>query len=215
MTRASSHRHVPGRTRRGGLWIIALAAALLAVSACGGIKNSYQNYHRTRAGDYPEAVKRWSAYGSVYRGFQTILLAHGTYKSAAFRRAYAEKYAADHRLNQTDRRRLLDEEAAAAAKGFEFVLALYAPDKETINLGSPRSLWTIYLENDAGQRLSPDDIRGLDRDRARLMEYYPYITPWQELYRVRFPADPALARSRLHLVLTGVQGTTRLTFPLP
>lgn len=204
----------PRVARPEAVLVLGLVAVLLLVSACSGIKTSYQNYRRARQGDYFQAVQRYSAYGSVYRGFETVLLVHGTYRSAAFREAYAAKYAADHRLGDADRRRLVEEETAAARKEFEFILAAYAPEKDTILLHSPRSLWTIYLEDDTGRRLSPNDVRGLERDRLRIEEYFPYITPWQELYRVRFPADPAFGGSRIHLVLTGVLGATSLTFPL-
>lgn len=194
---------------------IILFLTVILVAGCVSVRGVFHNYKQSRNGPYKEALKRWTAEARVYRGFETIYLATGTYRSADFRRAYVRKYAQDYHLDAAAKARMLGDELAMADKSLEFILAVYAAEKKKINLDSRDSLWRVYLEGEGLDRQSPIEIRSLKKEQVRLKEFYPYISPWVEVYRVRFQSVP-LPRSvtSLHLVQTGVLGTARLIFSL-
>ncbi|MBW2093223.1 MAG: hypothetical protein JRI34_14030 [Deltaproteobacteria bacterium] len=186
---------------------------LIIGAGCASIKLAHQNYKQSQSGPYLEALKRWTAEARVYRGFETVYLTTGTYKSADFRRAYVRKYAKDYHLTSAAAAEMLANEYAMANASFEFIVAAYAVEKKKINLESRDSLWRVYLDIEGLGQQAPIEIRKLKKERIRLKEFYPYITPWVEVYRIRFRSVPLPESvTSLHLVQTGVLGTARLIF---
>lgn len=195
------------------LTVVLVLITLAFASACQSVRNANLNYQESRSGEYHEILKQWTSKAGVYRGFETMLLAEGTYKSSAFRRAYVKKYAKDYRLDAKAEAEMLKAELSMAEGEVEFVLAVYASDRERLRLSAKDSLWRIYLEGAGEEPIIPFEIRSLKKKRTSLEEFFPYITPWVEIYQVRFKVKPSAETPQpLHLVLTGVLGTAKLTF---
>ena len=164
---------------------------------------------------YNEALKKWTVKVHIYKGLEAVLVTTGTYQSSSFRRAYVNKIASDYHLDTQIRKKMLADEQAIAEKNLEFILAVYAPESGQVRLESRDSMWRIYLEKEDLGRLPPFEVRNLRKQRTRLAEFYPYITPWTQVYRIRFRLEaPIKSTGLLHLVMTGVLGEARLTFDL-
>ena len=224
----SIHTHSSGavnRLRKSGVWLFRPKSAPMLIfglwlvsmslfSGCETVKTSYENYRLTTSGPYMNALHRWTGKTAVYRGFETILLVTGTYKSKDLRQAYVHRYAQANHLDAQSKSVMLTEEIARGESEYEFIVSVYSPEKQKVELSSPRSLWRVYLDLGSGDsQVPPIEIRNLGKERNRIEAYYPYISPWAEVYSIRFKAaDPPESRTQLSLVLTGVKGKAELVF---
>lgn len=196
-----------------GAWpiIIILFFGLALTGGCG--KSNLAGSGKKIQDPYPAVLEQWTSKAKVYRGLDFMLEVTGTYKSAPFRRAYAEKFVRDFQLSPQAAAKMLADEKAMAEKNIEFILAVSAPNEKKNNLNASDSAWRIFLESESLDRIKPFEIRLVKKRTARLEEFYPYISPWAQVYRVRFLAPPHPPRAEpLDLVLTGVLGSARLTF---
>lgn len=196
-----------------GPWpvIIILFLGLTLTGGCG--KSNMAGPGEKIQDPYPAVLEQWTSRAKVYRGLDFMLEVTGTYKSAPFRRAYAEKFARDFQLSPQATAKMLSDEKAMAEKNIEFILAVSAPDEKKDNLKAGDSAWRIFLASESMGQIKPFEIRLVKKRTARLEEFYPYISPWAKVYLVRFLAPPHPPLSEpLDLVLTGVLGSARLTF---
>jgi len=195
---------------------LALVLSVLAIGAgCSSFRTVSPDTNDSSQALYAEALKTWTAKAQIYHGFDPILLATGTFHSNAFRRAFVNKFALDYRLDSEIKKKMLADEQAMSEMNVEFILAVYTPNPENIRLDSRDSIWEIYIEKKDLGRFFPFEVRNLRKQRHRLEQLYPYITPWSKIYRIRFRIpEPMKATGELHLVMTGVLGEARLRFNL-
>jgi hypothetical protein len=107
-------------------------AGILIASGCAGTKN------QETAGQplvsevrpvYRDVFEAWTQEGRIYDGLSTKLISKATFKSAAFRQAYAEEYARLYKLEGPEYDKLLADQQKAAADYHDFVIAAYVPEK--------------------------------------------------------------------------------------
>ena len=135
---------------------------------------------------YKKAVKKWTAEARIYQGLDPRLLVWATYKSPEFRRAFVKEYSADYLLRTSEAEKMLADQLAAAASGYDFLVAVSAPDYRDRDISSKNSLWRVFLETDSGRRLEPFEIAPINKKTFQLVNYFSYITAWTDLYQVRF-----------------------------
>jgi hypothetical protein len=195
---------------------LAVILFVLAIGAgCSSFRAVSQDTNNSSQVLYGEALKTWTVQAQVYHGFDPILLATGTFHSSAFRRAFVNKFVQDYHLDSEIKKKMLADEQAMSERNLEFILAVYTPNPENIRLDSKDSIWQIYIEKEDLGRFFPFEVRNLRKQRTRLEQLYPYITPWNQIYRVRFRIpEPMKATGELHLVMTGILGEARLRFNL-
>ncbi|MBU2549890.1 MAG: hypothetical protein KKB20_15860 [Proteobacteria bacterium] len=198
-----------------GIMFGVAVAVSLVLGACGGTAASGPVDSKLDETTYLAALDRWTDEAHVYDGFDSMLQVIGTCRSFDFRRAYVEKYVRDYQLDDAAAAKMMDDQAEAAGRSIEFLLAVSAPSKEKNNLASKDSAWRLLLESDDLGRLEPFEVREIKKKDAKLMGYFPYISPWAKVYAVRFlVTEPPPASGRLDLVLTGVLGTARLSYTM-
>jgi hypothetical protein len=208
-----------------GLAILALAVGLLgACKPLVAIPDRVEDVAHTQAAtdqrEYNQALKAWTRSGSIYRRFGTELLVTATYHSLPFREAYVTAYARAVQLGEEQKEALWQRQLAEVKESHEFLIAAYVPESEANDLANPASGWRIYLETDRGERLSPEDLRRLRKITPFITGFYPYVTPWAKVFKVRFPTrnpssgDPFPGRGgeTLSLVITSPSGMVRLTW---
>jgi hypothetical protein len=210
----------------GGLAILALVVGPLgACKPFAAIPGNVEDVAYTQAAadqsDYNQALKAWTRSGSIYRKFDTELLVTATYQSLAFREAYVTAYARAVQLTQDQKEAMWQGQLAEARESHDFLVAAFVPESEASDLANPASGWRLYLETDRGDRVSPQDLRRIRKITPFITGFYPYVSPWAKVFKVRFPAHtssgepfPDPGDQTLSLVITSPFGVVRLTWQL-
>lgn len=182
---------------------------LLLTAGCGGVKGA--------AGDgYFKTLDRWSRGQKVYQGLEARLYLNATYKTADFRRAYIEKYAAGYGLAADHAKVLMDRESEQAEAYNEFFLTAFTPDEALNDLDRKDSVWQIYLEDAAGNRAKPLSVASVEGSETVMREFFPYFDLWSRAYVLRFPkyADAGVEmdpeKGPVKLIVTGIMGRGEL-----
>ena len=167
--------------------------------------------------EYLRILERWTDHGTVYQDFEAKIHVSGTYKSSVFREAFVREYSRGYHLSPIEEAEMLAMQETMAEKNIEFLLAVSAPNKRENHLDARDSAWRMYLENEYIGRLKPKEIRRIrpSKRTARSDGYYPYISPWAEVYQVRFESQvPPPPSGELRLVITGILGAVHLVYQL-
>jgi hypothetical protein len=128
---------------------------------------------------------RWSRRARLYDRFEAHAFAAAVYQAPSLRIRRAEQVAAWRAMTAAERQRLLDAEAAEAARFEEFLVAFYTHDPKDDDLGAKDSIWRVALVVEGEGEELPVEIRP-ERADAQVRELYPAIGDFDTLYRVRF-----------------------------
>jgi len=162
----------------------AAALALLAAGCGAGVPFHRAPQPGTDTGDWGELRDQASRRASLYDGFVHRADATATWFSPAVREAGIRRQAEWQARNQAELEQALATGRAEAAKGEEFVVAVYTADRRANDLGSKTSVW--HLELDDGEvRVPASEVTALTTD-ATIRQLFPYVDPFDVVYRVRF-----------------------------
>lgn len=202
------------RTGKAMVLSVCLVFAAFMVG-CSVVDAVQQAHGDDLSASYVEAVKRWTDEDVLYRDFESQLRVAATYKSYSFRHAYVQQYARRFKLDPAEYEKMMTEQADLAIRNYEFLLAVSVPDDRDRDLALTSSMWRIYLDGAADERLEPLEIRPILKDKALIRGFYPHVTPWADLYLVRFAGPTGKPNSaKLDLTITGVLGTAGLSYDL-
>jgi hypothetical protein len=149
----------------------------------------------------------------IYDRFQHRATATVTYLGPAVREARVRRLGVWLGWSEQELKKNLDAEAAEAARYEDFLVAFYTADRHSDDLDSTRSVWRIALRLESGNELVTHDAHVLDAN-ATMRNLFPYIGPFDTVYRVRFdraPGEPLSGR-RFTLDLASALGKMELTF---
>jgi ribosomal protein S17E len=197
-----------------------MAVALADCSSAGRFIKSARSPYRTMT--YKETLDTWSREARIHQGFAVELIVSATFKSKAFRRAYAEEYGEVFRLTQEENKRFVEDQIQAADKNHEFVVATFVPEKKWDEFDKPDSMWKFYLFHDGDERVEPLEVKKRKERDATVSYFFPYVTPWKSVYVVKFPhpfpgSDEARVGNEtksITLVITSVLGAAELAWDL-
>ena len=149
-----------------------------------------------KEGEYNAALNRWSGTEKVYEKLETRLIVSSTYKSGAFRDAYADEYSRRYLLSDAERDELKRREHADAESYHEFFFAAYTPESRWNDFSKRESIWKVRLFDDAGNSVEPLVVTKVKNDDPKLRAFYPYFTLWTKAYVVKFPKSGLSADSK-------------------
>lgn len=188
---------------------LTVAASLFLAAGCtrqSAVKRFVGWEGPYEGGTYPPVFEKWTRESRIYRGLDLELLVHATYQSGNFQRAYVKEYARVYQFNETQTAALQTEQDARARRFHEFMIAAYVPDKKWDDFNRKESSWKIYLDLGDGTQIPAESIEKKKPD-AKMKHFFPYISPWKSVYRVRFPKAPSMAEEGIiRLGITGVRG---------
>lgn len=172
--------------------------------------------------DYLATLNQWTKAQKVYDGLDTKLHIYVTYKTWAFRMAYVDEYAKRYLLDETQKKDLLEREREVNDRFNEFFIAAYTPDARWNDFDKKGSIWTIYMEDDKGNRLRPIEVKKVDETDPLIREFFPYLGLWSLGYVVRFPKYlpvgdepfPGKDVKSFNLIVAGVLGRAELQWRL-
>jgi hypothetical protein len=175
------------------------------------------------ATDYDGVLDRWTRSTELFTlaELDSLLNATATFESWDFRWAYVVRYVEDYRLTVEQRRKLLDQALAESRQGHRFFVAITGGERRFNDLTKPSSAWIVRLIDSAGNETAPDEITPIQRPSAIERTYYPYITPFHLVYRIRFPRTAANGKFAIAptaewfgLRFAGAQGNSELLWML-
>ena len=189
---------------------------LLFMTSCA----SHKAVKRADSG-YLSVLEKWTREGRVYENFETKVLINATYKTREFRESYAAEYINTFMLDGEKGDELMKGEMEAPKKHHEFFLSIHTPNKEWSDLEKKEPIWALYLVNDAGETVSPLNIKRVKERGPGVVRFYPYFTEWSVGYTVKFPLNLPDGREfitaeakYIKLVLTGTPGKGELVWNL-
>ena len=208
------------------IFFIKIFLAIIVITLCQGcqvfepierLKESYDPYH---GGQYKAALTDWSREARIYRGLGVELIATATFKSSKFRDAYSNEYARAYKLTGSEKTKLLNDQKNAALAYNDFLFAAYVPDKKFNDFHKKDSIWKIYLTVGKGGLINPLEIRKIKKVSAVTTHFFPYITPWESVYLIRFSAiSPATGKAvidgdakNIKLIITSVLGSAEMVW---
>lgn len=169
------------------------AAFALTLAACGSSSLSLDTeIGGAEEDEYADVLEAWTRQIEVVparAGFDNVLSGDATYRSWAFRAAYARQYAEDHHLSRSYRDALVAEERTAHESAHEFFFSGFAADRRSLELESEESAWRLTLVSDAHVRTEPIEVKFIRRPTATVRAYYPYATPTRMTFLLRFPRE--------------------------
>jgi len=226
----AAQRHVKATTMgkrltslnfKGLIWGL-IIPVLLGCQGMATIDNAGQSADPYKGSEFLTVSERWTREARIYRGFDVELIAAATFKTASFRKAWADEYERVFLLTESEKNKLVKDQVNAAELFHDFLLAAFVPEKKWNNFDKKDSVWKIYLTTDDQRHLDAVEIRRVRKVDATISHFYPFVTPWKFVYQVRFPrvypgtAEPVISdhTTTVNLVLTGVQGTTEMQWHL-
>ncbi len=175
----------PRGTATATLLRAALAAAAVASAGC----HPRQPQPPTREGEWAVARAAATRRFVLYDRFDHHATATATLLSLPVREARARRLA--EWLGWTDQElaaRLAREQQEYAA-GEEFLLSFYTAASLGQDLDSRKSIWRVALKVDGADVLA-SRVTSIDAD-ANLVHLFPYVGPFEGVYRVTFPRPPS------------------------
>jgi hypothetical protein len=198
-------------------WRIALLTLALATGLAGcKTINSY----KTKSPDPGRNEGPWATLrnGStrrsiIYDQFQERAIATATYLSPVVREQRSRRMG--EWLGWTDKELAdrLASEAAEAAKYDDFLLAFFTPDRRANDLDARESVWRLAIRLDDKNEVVTRDATVVDLN-ATVTNLFPYISPFDTVYRVRFNKVPGASLSDrvFTLEIASALGRMELTY---
>jgi len=203
--------------------LLGVLSALLLLSACTadrGTGNFTFSQSAAAGQKYKAALKSWTREARIYDFFDNKLIAQVTYKSIAFRTAYGEEYARVFKLTEAEKTRFLKDQRDAAKMYEDFVMAAYVPDKKLNDFDKKKPSWNVYLHSATGKRSAPLEVRKLKKNDPLNKHFYPFASPWNILYMIRFSGNSLTGSNSnsdkgggyMRIEITGLAGSTQLNW---
>lgn len=197
----------PAKTRTT-LLSAALAAAALATTGC----HPRTPLPRPREGEWAIARDEATRRFELYDAFTHRATATATHLSLHVREARARRLGEWLGWTEQELATRLAQERSEYAEGEEFLLAFFPANERAQDLDAPQSVWRIALKVDGADVLArkatsiPTDVN--------LAELFPYIGPFDVMYRLTFPRPPSgeLAGKRFTVELASGLGKVELEF---
>jgi hypothetical protein len=163
----------------------ALAAAALAAAGC----HPRAPLPVTREGEWALARDGATRRFVLYDAFDHRATATATHLSLAVREARARRLADWLGWTEQELAARLAQERSEHAAGEEFLLSFFTADSRAQDLDAPRSVWRVALKVDGADVLARR-VTSVDAD-ATVVGLFPYVGPFDIVYRVVFPRPPS------------------------
>lgn len=178
-----------------------LLSAVVAAALCFAAPLHAKGYRAT--------LHHWTRSKQLFSttDVQVKVLAHATYFSPQFRKAFIAQHLKKKYLEGPEAGRFLEEQEREAAKGQEFFVGMYSPKPYRAFTSGKDSFWEAVLITEKGEVLKPLLVSPVEvTPYERVM--FPYLTRWTKGYRVVFPK--ATLGKEFQLTLRSVIGETHL-----
>lgn len=173
------------------------------------------------ATDYEDVLDKWTESSQLItlQDLDNLLQPTATFESWDFRWAYVIRYVDDYRVTIDQRKKLLETTLEETQNSHHFFVAITGGERRQNDLTKPDSAWIVRLIDSTGNEVAPEDIKLIKKPNAIERTYYPYVTVFHQVFRIKFPrvnADgkPSIAPNAewFGLRFAGAQGSTELVW---
>lgn len=190
------------------------ALCLIVVSACSHL-DGYLDIVRDKgmSKEYLQVLDRWTRSKTIYSQFDTQAHIIATLRSPEFNQAYLREYARIYQFSGDELKKY--ESMHAASEFTEFIFYAYIPDRTENDFDRRGSIWSIFLLNARGEKITPVEVRRVDPITPVVTGFFTYIKPYYGIcYWLRFPPLEKIggADDSLKLVFASVIGKAELEF---
>ncbi len=194
-------------------WLAAAAAA--ALLACSGTLSGVASPNPVpgvRQGEWAELRDKATRRALLYDRFSHRATVTATYMGVAERQAKVNRLADWMSWTEQEKDQRLKAELDEASKYEDFFVAFFTGDRKANDLDAPSSVWRVAIRLD-GADIVTHDATTLDVD-ANIASLYPYVSPFDTVYRVRFNkvAGAPLTGRKFQLELASALGKLDLNF---
>jgi hypothetical protein len=189
-----------------------ISTLVLLVAGCAsGVPTRRAPVPSPESGDWGLLRDASSRRVSLYDGFVHRANASATWFSPRVREAGVRRQAEWERKNQAEIEEAVVTARADALLGEEFLVSFYTAEKRANDLDASRSIWHLELD-DGETRVPAFEIIGFPTD-ATIRQLFPYVDPFEVVYRVRFRWTGAPLDGRpFKLLISGGLGSLVLDF---
>lgn len=195
----------------------ALALLALALAGCGAVQQVKSRLPPREPSPGPDdgafaALRDASSRGArLYDGFVHRATLNGTWLSPEVREGATRRLAAWQGWGPAELAAALQADQAEAARGEQFLLALYTAERRQNDLSSQGSVWRVVLDDGTTQATAAAvEVVPID---ANVKQLFPYVGPFDVVYRARVPWTGApLAGRPFTLQVRGAVGPLVLDF---
>jgi len=200
-----------GRATRSTLAWAAAVAAALAAAGC----HPRQPVPLGREGEWAAVRDAATRRYVLYDNFDHKATATATLLSLQVREARARRVAEWLGWTEQELQASLAQERKEHAAGEEFLLAFYTADWHATDLAGPRSIWRVAVKVEGADVLA-SRVSTLDQN-SNLVGLFPYVGPFDVVYRVQVPRPPSgdLAGKAFVLEFSSALGKLPLDYGKP
>jgi hypothetical protein len=178
-----------------------LALLLSLFAACGG------------ATDYERVTNAWTRTGEMRERYQEALTVAVTFKSLAWREAFARKTGEDRGLEGSALETHIAQAKAEDAGPLEFHMIVRTWDRRENDLDrGKKSVWRVRLLDDAGMEVEPLEITKDKRPDYIIRAEFPAMGNFAEAYVAKFPRDRIADVTKVRMHMSSPRGGVRLVW---
>lgn len=142
-----------------------------------------------RADDYPEVLQRWTRHTKVVADVGTVIEVWAVLKSAEFREAYIERYAAVYHLSEPDRDQLHDVQVQQVGAVYEFHVTAQSTEWKWNDFDKRETAWRVTLVDGAGNSIAPLSVQAQRLPEPYEESFFPNRTPFTRTYVIKFEKE--------------------------
>lgn len=163
---------------------------------------------------YSKVLKQHHRHGEVYdrHTLNAIFVWDAIYQGPALREQTLRTLSEIYRWSEKERVDYRHKEQSGRSNTEDFIVVLYTYDRKANDLESKKSVWRVLLEAN-GRSYPPLQIARIKPNAIEAF-LYPFVKPWNQMYRVSFPQEALRGASEFQLSLVGVQGEDHLAWAL-
>jgi hypothetical protein len=172
----------------------AIAALVLGCGARAAGPVSLDGTWPTQPGSYRDVHAQWTRHGVLRQYTSTVVEVYATFKSPAWRAAYAGHLAGRQNMSNAARAAFLEQtRQATETEPYEVHLLVTTNERRENELQKgKRSVWRVVLVDPQGTEIEPLSIERDRRPREVIRAEYPDLGDFAEPYIAKFPRDVAL-----------------------
>jgi hypothetical protein len=181
---------------------LASVLAVIGLAAC------------SRPTPYESVTSQWTRKGEMRQRYQEALTVAVTFKSLAWREAFARKTAEDRGLEGSALEAHLAQARADDTGPLEFEMIVVTWDRRENDLErGKKSVWRVRLLDDQGMEVEPLEIVRDKRPDYIIRAEFPEMQNFAEAYVARFPRDVLGDPTKLRMHMSSPRGGVRLVWP--